>query len=183
MTSKYASLLFSPEEYHSIGPFRFPVYHDLVPGEARGIEKISRKQSKQAYQSIKLAKRIAEDRKITVREAIDLLSNKQEEDNNETQDLLLNYAGEMESLQADAVSPYEQQIEFVTLFMQYRAEAKIEGRQWKRLSDWTQADTEEMPTKVMQQIFDLIMWERDGWPSEGKQTSSEPEPSLTTTNS
>ena len=36
--SKYASLLFSPTEYHEIAPFRFPIYRDLVPGEAKGIE-------------------------------------------------------------------------------------------------------------------------------------------------
>ena len=39
--SKYGSLLFpSPSEFHAIGPFRFPIHKELLPGELIGIEKI-----------------------------------------------------------------------------------------------------------------------------------------------
>ena len=62
--SKYASILFSPEKFHEIGPFRFPIYNDLTPGESKGIEAISRKQSKQTFKSIRLAQQIAKDKKI-----------------------------------------------------------------------------------------------------------------------
>ena len=72
--SKYASLLFSPAEYHEIMPFRFPVYHDLVPGEAKGIEEMTRKQSKNTFKSIKVAQKIAKQRGITTKEAVELLS-------------------------------------------------------------------------------------------------------------
>jgi hypothetical protein len=52
--------------------------------------------------------------------------------------------------------------------MKYRAEAQLNGkRKWEKLSDWTQEDTESMPTSVMNEIFQLILWERDGWPKEG----------------
>ncbi len=159
--SKYASLLFSPEKYHEIGPFRFPVYNDLVPGESRGIEALSRKQSRSTFASIKLAQRIAKDKGISTKDAVELLSNTTEEN----QDLLYDYAGELEELQRNSVGAVEQQIAFVTLFMQYRAEVKLpKSKDWERVEDWTESDTEAMPTRLMEDVFRLIGWERDGWP-------------------
>lgn len=161
--SKYASLLFPSDTYHYIGPFRFPVYHDLVPGEAKGIEVISRKQSRSTFKSIKLAQRIAKDKGITTKEAVKLLGGG--EDN---EDILYDYAPELEELQLENVGAIEQQIAFVTLFMQYRGEAKLpDGDDWRRLDDWTDADTEAIPAKLADQIFQLITWERDGWPQPG----------------
>ena len=164
--SKYASILFPAEEYHEIGPFRFPIYHDLVPGEAKQIEAISRKQSRSTFASIKLAQRIAKDKNVTTKEAIELLSGGE----GSNQDLLYDYADELENLQKDSIGAVEQQIAFVTLFMQYRGEVKLpKEKDWKPTSDWTEADTEAMPQKVMEEIFRLIGWERDGWPDpEGK---------------
>lgn len=168
--SKYASLLFSPEEYYEIGPFRFPVYHDLVPGEAKGIEEIGRKQSKSTFRSLKLAKRIAKDKEITTKEAIELLGNSAEDN----QELLYDYANELEELQRDSVGAVEQQIALVTLFMQYRGEAKLpRQKDWQKLSDWTENDTEAIPSRLMEQIFELVTWERDGWP---KSEGNAPEP-------
>jgi hypothetical protein len=159
---KYASVLFSPSEYKEIGPFRFPVYHDLVPGESKGIEDISRQQSKSTFRSIKLAQRIAKDKEITTKEALELLSNAGEGEN---QDLIYDYVGDLEELQRDSLGATAQQIAFVTLFMRYRAEAKLpRSKDWTKLEDWSEADTEAMPSKLMQEVFTLITWERDGWP-------------------
>jgi hypothetical protein len=171
--SKYASLLFSPEKYHEIGPFRFPIYHDLVPGEAKGIEAISRQQSRSTFSSIKLAQRIAKDKGISTKEAIDLLGSTSEEN----QELLYDYATELEELQRNAVGAVETQIAFVTLFMRYRAEVKLpKAKDWQRLEDWSEDDTEAMPNKLLEDVFRLISWERDGWPepeTEGKQEAKE----------
>lgn len=170
--SKYATLLFAPEKYHEIGPFRFPVYNDLVPGEAKGIEAISRKQSRSTFASIKLAQRIAKDKGISTKDAIDLLGNTTEDN----QDLLFDYAAELEDLQKDSVGAVEQQIAFVTLFMQYRAEVKLpRARDWQRTEDWTEADTEAMPSKLLDEVFRMISWERDGWPEPDEAGKPEPE--------
>jgi hypothetical protein len=173
--SKYASLLFPADKYHEIGPFRFPVYNDLVPGEARQIEAISRKQSRSTFASIKLAQRIAKDKGISTKEAINLLGNTSEEN----QDLLYDYAPELEDLQKNSVGAVEQQVAFVTLFMQYRAEVKLpKGKDWQRVEDWSEADTEAMPSKLMEDVFRMIGWERDGWPepeTEGKPEEEEQE--------
>ena len=174
--SKYASLLFAPEKYHVVGPFRFPIYNDLVPGEAKGVEAISRKQSRSTFASIKLAQRIAKDKGITTKEAIELLSNTGEDN----QDVLYDYASDLEEMQSNSIGAVEQQVAFVTLFMQHRAEAKLpKAKDWERVADWSEADTEAMPTKLMEEVFQLITWERDGWPepeTEGKPPVAEEEP-------
>lgn len=164
--SKYASLLFSPAEYHEIAPFRFPIYHDLVPGEAKGIEEMTRKQSKTTFKSIKVAQKIAKAKNIPTKEAVEMLSNL---GGDGTEEFVYDFAEELEELNADSSGNVETQVAFVTLFMQYRAEAQINGKKkWEKLSDWTVEDTEAMPSAVMSEIFQLILWERDGWPKEGK---------------
>lgn len=162
--SKYASILFAPERFHEIGPFRFPIYNDLTPGESKGVEAISRKQSKQTFKSIKLAQQIAKDKKIRTQEAIELMSNLGDDD---SQDLAIKYAEQLEQLQSDGISAVEQQIDFVTLVMRFRGEAKIKGK-WQLLDDWTEDDTQSMPTKLLEEVFEFIIWERDGWPKGGK---------------
>jgi hypothetical protein len=160
--SKYASILFEPSKFHQIGPFRFPIYNDLVPGEAKGIEEIGRKQSKSTFRSIKLAQRIAKDKGITTKEAVNLLG---EAGNDENQEILFDYATDLEELQRDTLGATEQQIAFVTLFIRYRGEVKLpRTKDWTRLSDWTDEDTESMPSKTMEDVFKLLTWERDGWP-------------------
>jgi hypothetical protein len=164
--SKYASLLFTPESYHVIGPFRFPIYHDLVPGEAKGIEQISKKQSRYTFNSIKLAQKIAKDKGITTKEAVDMLGN----GNEQNQDIFYEYAAELEELQQLSISPTEQKIAITTLFMKYRAEVKLpRSRDWQKVQDWSEEDTENVPTKLLNQITEFVAWERDGWPEAGKE--------------
>lgn len=168
--SKYASLLFSPDEYHEIGPFRFPIYHDLIPGEARGIEDMNRKQSRHTFNSIKLAKRIATDKGITTKEAVDLLSKVSTDD----EDIFYDYAEELDQLQQLNISPTQVKLELVTLFMKYRGEVNLPESGWSRVKDWTEEDSEAIPTKYLNQISQFITWERDGWPQpEGKQAEED----------
>lgn len=174
--SKYASLLFETENYHKIGPFRFPIYHTLLPGEAQGIEDITRRQSKSTYHTIKLAQRIAKDKGLaTAEEALELLTSNKLDDENKQQ-FVLEYADEMEALQRDSMGATEQQCHFVTLFIKFRGEAVIPGsgsKQWTPLTDWTPEDTERNP--FVQDIFKLMLWERDGWPSPEAEAGNEPE--------
>ena len=169
MSSKYSSILFKPEQFHEIGPFRLPVYHDLTPGEAKGIDEISRKQSKQTFKSIRLAQQIAKDKSITTKEAIDLMAGISED---EGQEIALEYTAELEQLQSETISTVEQQVDFVTLVLQYRGEAKIKNK-WQEISDWTIEDTHEMPKKLLEELYTFILWERDGWPKEGKDEAEE----------
>ena len=167
--SKYSSLLFQPDTYHEIGPFRFPVYKDLVPGEAKGMEDATRSSSQNTFKSIRIAKRIAERKGISTKEAVEILSQIGQED---TEEMVYEYAQELEELGAAQQSEVELQITFVTLFMRYRGEVQLQGkRKWEKLEDWEIGDTESMPKKMMEEIYGLILWERDGWPEPGKSDS------------
>jgi hypothetical protein len=171
--SKYTSLLFGPDTYHHIGPFRLPVYKDLVPGEAKKLEAVSRQFTAATYKSIELAKRVAKDRDITVKEAIELLSNANDPSN---EGLVMEYVAELEELENFQMGAMAQKIAFVTVLVQFRASAEIDGA-WQPLSDWTEEDTEHMPPQYLNALFDFLTWERDGWPTEGKtQDQSESEP-------
>jgi hypothetical protein len=163
--SKYASILFAPEKFHEVGPFRFPIYEHLTPGESRTIEEITRKQTKSAFKSIKLAQRIGRDKSITTKEAMKLLENA---DKDENEDLLYDYVDELEKLQESGVGAVEQKVSWVTPFMQYRGEVKLSPEaDWQQTSDWSEADTEKMPPHLLDSVFQLILWERDGWPTPG----------------
>ena len=165
--SKYASLLFTPEKYHEIGPFRFPVYNDLVPGEAKKMDEMSRASSQNTFKSIRVAKKIAERKGISTKEAVNLLAQVGQGEN--TEDMVYEYAEELEALGEGTISDVQVKISFVTVFMQYRGEVQLNGKKkWEKLADWDEADTESMPTNLMDKIFLFITWERDGWPTPGK---------------
>jgi hypothetical protein len=172
--SKYASILFGAEQHHNIGPFRLPVYHDLVPGESRRIEEVSRKFTAASYKSLQLAKRIAHDRGITMKEAVNLLGRANEPEN---EDLVMNYVSELEEIEQCQLSPTAQRIAFVTVLLKFRAEIKSpEDDEWRHVSDWSDEDTEHMPPALLDELFQFLTWERDGWPEAGKSPSPASKP-------
>lgn len=177
--SKYASVLFDTDEYHKIGPFRFPIYHALLPGEAKGIEKLARLQTKSTYRTIKLAQRIAKDKNLAdietteedgtvtklsaTQQALDLLS---DSDGRQDNQMLLDYAPELEEIQNEAPGTTEQQCAFASLLLRYRGETRLPGsKEWIKVADWSDADTDQTPGPVIAEIFQFVLWERDGWPT------------------
>lgn len=164
--SKYSALFFQEKEYHEIGPFRFPIYEDLVAGEAEGVENIARKQAQNTYTLLKIAKAVAKKKKISVKAALEMLSADADEEN----EVLYEYAEELAEVQKDTATVAEQQIEMATLFLRHRGEIQDEKLGWVMVPDWTREDTAAMPSRLLNQIFEFINWERNGWPdeSEGK---------------
>lgn len=170
--SKYAGLLFTADQYHQIGPFRFPIYKDLVPGEARDIEAILKQQSRSFYKSLKLAQRIAKEKKIPVKVALELFTDLNGE---KGQEIVMDYAEDLENLTESSLGETEQQIKFVTVVMRYRGEVQPPGStEWTATKDWTDEDTLIIPKKMLTEIFQFILWERDGWPTEGNEQAAEP---------
>jgi hypothetical protein len=156
--SKYSKIFFGQKKYYDIAPFRFPIYNDLVAGEIEGIEDTAKKQANNTYSMLKIAKSLATKQGIPVQEALDALS-----DMGSNQDLLFDYVDELAEIQSQGQSVSEMKIETVTLFMRYRAELKDKGK-WIQLSDWELDDTREMPRKLLDDIFEFVDWERNGWP-------------------
>lgn len=171
--SKYGTLLFpTPSEFHEIGPFRFPIHKELLPGELIGLERIDKQQSKATLAQMKLVRRIAVDKEITPKEAQDLLSNMSDDANG---DILYQYIEEFQEVQNAGISPTQTQLAYVTLVMQYRGQAKLpKSRDWTLTRDWTTEDTEQIPSGMRREIYQFILWERDGWPEpEGKPEEAE----------
>lgn len=158
--SKYSSVFFGQKSYYDIAPFRFPIYKDLVAGEAEGIEEIGRRQAKNTYALLKIARELAVQRGISVQESLDLLS-----DVNQNQEVLLEYVDQLSEIQTEGQSISEQKIQTVTLFIKYRGELK-EKRMWVTLADWQEDDTKAMPNRMLDQIYEFVDWERNGWPEE-----------------
>lgn len=158
----YSDLFFQDKEYYEIGPFRFPIYKDLVAGEAEGVEAIARRQAQNTYMLLRIAKTVAKTKKIAVKEALDLLS-----EANSDNDTFYEYADQLAEIQENSTTETEDQIEISTLFLRYRAELK-QDTEWVAVSDWTREDTLSIPRKTLIQITDFINWERNGWPEEGK---------------
>ena len=112
----------------------FPIYHDLVPAN-KGIEEMT-EAIKEPFKSIKVAQRSLRRKNIPTkgqwRCSPTWVATVEE--------FVYDFAEELEELNAD--SSNNEQVAFVTLFMQYRAEAQISGKKkWEKLSDWTVEDT------------------------------------------
>lgn len=171
--SKY-SILFEAEDFREIGPFRFPIFEDLTPGESRRMEELSKQNSKSTYESMKLARKIAYDHELKINDALAVLQNIGQDEN---QNYLFQYAEEVEKLTNASLSELEQKIKFVTIFMQFRGQVKLPpSDEWARTSDWVEEDTEALTKKRLNQIYELLLWERDGWPKalpEGKSAPAE----------
>lgn len=173
--SKY-SILFEAEEYHEIGSFRFPIYHDLTPGETKRFNKLNKEHASSTYKSMQLAQKIAKDHSIKPSEALTILSNISSDEN---QDYLFEYAAEVQALSDGVLTADEQRDNIVTAFMQMRGEANMPESGWTRTTDWTSEDTDGMPGPLIKQIHEFINWERNGWPSEGNEPETSPASSTT----
>ena len=164
--SKYSKVFFGQKKYYDIAPFRFPIYKDLVAGEIEGVEEVGRQQAANTYKLLKIARDLSQKRDIPVQEALDILGSA-----DENQDVLFDYVDELAEIQTSGQSASEQKIQTVTLLMQYRAEYK-EKSKWVKTSDWEESDTREMPSKLLEEIYLFVEWERNGWPED---TEEEPQ--------
>jgi len=160
--SKYSTFLFPSTNQKLVGEsIRFAVYGDILPGEARHLNEISRKQSQASYASIKLAQQISRDQDISIKEAVTLLSNLDDEKN---QDLLYNYAEMLNEINASGLDELAIKIGFVTVLMKARGEIKTADGSWAFTPDWSEEDTESMPPAILKECFEFIIEERDGKP-------------------
>ena len=167
--SKYSKIFFGQKKYHDIQPFRFPIYNDLVAGEIEGIEELARKQAANTYALLKIARDVAQKQDIPVQDALDALS-----DVDGNSELLFDYVDELAQIQTQGQSVSEMKIETVTLFMRYRGELK-ERNKWVQVPDWEMDDTREMPRRLLDDIYEFVGWERNGWPDEGEEDMEEDE--------
>jgi hypothetical protein len=183
--SKYAGLLFPAEDYCLIGPFRFPILKALVPLEARAIKKVEQEHTRKTLNSMRFAKKIAEDKKITKAEAIKLLRNA-----SENEDIVYEYVDELTQMQEDQADDTDQLVGIATVILKARGEVQVPGEpDYKAIPDWSAEDSETVPKNILARIVEFVNWERDGWPKpedlskeleggspSGEDSGSEPNP-------
>jgi hypothetical protein len=170
----YASVLFPPIREAEVGPFRFPIYEALLPGENTAFHALNMKQTQGSYKSIKLAQKIAKDLKITTKEALEKLSEGQDPANEE---LLYNYVEELSEMQNNTISEEAKQEAYVFAFIQQRGEFFMPGtKEPIPGSKWTEADMKRTPQTLINAIYQLVLCERDGWPTpEGEDEGNDSE--------
>jgi hypothetical protein len=168
----YASVLFPPVRHAEVGPFRFPIYEALLPGESEAFHALNMKQTQGSYKSIKLAQKIAKDLKITTKAALDKLSAGQDPAN---EDLLYNYVDELSEMQSHQISDAEKERGYVYVFIQQRGEFLLPGKPEPIPgSKWTQEDMKRTPSTLISEIYKLVVCERDGWPTpEGEEEGND----------
>lgn len=170
--AKYTSLLFTTEQYHEIGPFRFPIFKDLTPGEIKAISAIEKASAQVNLGSMELARKIAKENGITNKQALEVLSNASAPENEE---LIYSYLPELTKLNEAAEDDIDTLVKYATVLMQYRGEVKLPGEsEYIKTSDWTTEDTESVHRGVLQSMRQFILWERDGWPESEGAVGNEP---------
>ena len=118
---------------------------------------------------LKIARDVAQKQDIPVQDALDALS-----DVDGNSELLFDYVDELAQIQTQGQSVSEMKIETVTLFMRYRGELK-ERNKWVQVPDWEMDDTREMPRRLLDDIYEFVGWERNGWPDEDEEDMEEDE--------
>jgi hypothetical protein len=170
------ALLFPIDEYHEIGPFRFPIHNDLIPAEVKQIAAIEKQYSKGSYDSMRLAKQIAKDRNISNREAVELLQNV---GGAESDSVVYDYIDQIQALndaQEDTTAKLQA---YALVLLQFRGQVKNpETGEWESTEDWTVEDTNTIPTKLLNSMFQFVLWERDGWPKADEGNDKAAKPSL-----
>lgn len=160
--AKYSGLLFTTEQYHEIGPFRFPIYKDLSPGEIKAITKIEKTTAAVQLKSMELAKKIAKEQGITNKAALELLANASDPENEE---LIYSYLDDLQKLNDSVEDDIIKLTQYGTLLMQFRGEVKLPGSdEYVKTPDWVEEDTEGVHRGVLEAMRQFILWERDGWP-------------------
>jgi hypothetical protein len=169
-------LLFPVDEYHEIGPFRFPIHNDLIPAEVNQIAAIEKEYSKGSYASMRLAKQIAKDRNISNKEAVELLQNAGGADSDS---IVYDYIDQIQALN-DAQEETTAKLQaYALMLLQYRGQVKNpETGEWESTENWTQEDTNIIPTKLLNSMLQFVLWERDGWPKGNEGNDKAPKLSL-----
>lgn len=159
--TKYQGILFHTDDYHIIGPFRFPIMKALLPGEVKGMKAHEKLAAQGSYEFMKLAKKIAKEKEIEPKEAMRMLREASDKDN-----LIYEYIEEISTLNEKMPDETAQLLAFATLAMQFRGEVKLTPEaEYIRTPDWTLEDSEQIPMSMQRDIAQFLNWEANGWPT------------------
>jgi hypothetical protein len=172
--SKYSEffLLSSPKHCELNEKLRLRSYQSWLSEEVWCREAQSKKKAKFTLEVIRLARKIAKAKDIGEDEAFQLLQS----GGDDREDLLKEFGDEVHGIMDLAPSNREQFEELVTLFFKNRGEV-LEGKKWTSTSDWSNEDTQKLPTSILTAIEQFMADEeggRDGTDEEKEEEEDAP---------
>jgi hypothetical protein len=170
--SKYAFLIHGEQSaYEELTPkIRLRKLNTWLLAEKIQQDKASKHQARQMLAAVQLAKRISAEKQISVEDAFSLLQNQGEA---ESAILLSDFQAETEQLMDRGMSRDEQNSKIITIFMRTRAEG-LKNRNWERLGDWSESDTEMLGEVLVEKILTFILDEQRGGLSEDEDENFDP---------
>jgi hypothetical protein len=170
--AKYAFLVHGDQaEYFNLNDrIRLRQHNAWLIAEKIQQSKMAKRQARQMLSAVQLAKRISTDKDITVEEAFNLLQTQGEA---ASAMLLADYQDETNKLMDSGLSREEQDSQLITIFIRTRGEAMISGT-WKKLNDWTDADTELLTEAMTEKVLDFIYNEQQGGKAEEEAEEFDP---------
>lgn len=158
--AKYAFLVHGDEaEYFFLNDkIRLRRHNAWLLAEKIQQSRMAKRQARQMLSAVQLAKKISNDKNITVEEAFGLLQNQGEAD---SAMLLADYQDETNQLMDSGLSREEQDSQLLTIFMRTRGQALIRS-EWKPLTDWTEGDTEVLTGDMSDKLLQFIYEEQAG---------------------
>jgi hypothetical protein len=173
----YDTLLFPSDKFHEIGPFRFPIYEDLVPGEAKALTHLTNVLAEESLKLMDLAQRIATDKSLEFEYIMELMQNPQ---NAEYTKVLGPYMRELHQFKGEQDQTQHLQ-EVALVMLNYRGQVlNPETKEYESTADWRFEHTDTVPLKLLKAISSFVEWERDGWPEQsGPEGNETPTPEIT----
>jgi len=158
--SKYAFLVHGDEsEFFQLNDrIRLRRHGAWLIAEKIQQSKMAKRQARQMLSAVQLAKKISDDKQITIEEAFGLLQTQGEAD---SAMLLSDYQEEATRLMDNGMSREEQDSALITIFMRTRGQALIRN-EWKSLSDWSEGDTEMLTGGMSEKLLTFIFEEQAG---------------------
>jgi hypothetical protein len=165
--SNYRDLLFEGTEpqYEQVGMFRMRRHDDLLVAEAAELEQVDRDRMQAMVHVLSIAKRCAQDNKIPLTEAMELIQQGTRDPNKSA--LVEAYIDEMALASVGQPLQVMTEARVVTMFIRSRGEI-LRQKKWQALEDWQQDDTLRMPNKLRAKLVEFVNNEREGWPQAGK---------------
>jgi hypothetical protein len=162
--AKYAFLVHGDEaEYFELNDkIRLRRHNAWLLAERIQQSRMAKRQARQMLSAVQLAKKISNDKDISVEEAFGLLQNQGEAD---SAMLLADYQDETNQLMDSGLSREEQDSQLITIFMRTRGQAFIRN-EWKALGDWADGDTEMLTGDMSEKMLQFIYEEQMGGKAE-----------------
>lgn len=158
--SKYEQLVHGDNaEYAEITPrLRLRKFGSWLISEKKKQDRIAKERSRQLLAIVQLAKKISVEKGISVDDAYIMINSADSGDN---ANITADYIEEVVQIVEAAQTQTDSDAKILTMFLQSRGEGLFDG-EWKRLTDWSEEDTDVLDGVNREKIVQFINDEQAG---------------------